>query len=90
MYQAFRKVFLSDALCLSDSTAKSYEELFEKLDTNKDGIVDVSELKAGLSSMGITLGKGAAQVRNSQPRLQLWQQLVTANRTAQLFCIGFT
>lgn len=69
MYQAFRKVFLSDALCLSDSTAKSYEELFEKLDTNKDGIVDVSELKAGLSSMGITLGKGAAQVRNSQPRL---------------------
>ncbi|KAL2089477.1 hypothetical protein ACEWY4_014165 [Coilia grayii] len=61
MYQAIRKVFFSDALCLSDSTAKSYEELFATLDSNKDGIVDVSELKAGLSSMGIYLGKDAAQ-----------------------------
>ncbi|XP_076135028.1 mitochondrial adenyl nucleotide antiporter SLC25A24 [Alosa pseudoharengus] len=61
MYQAVRKVFFSDALCLSDSTAKSFEELFAKLDTNKDGIVDVSELKAGLSSMGIAIGKGTVQ-----------------------------
>lgn len=62
MYHALRKAFFSDAHCVSDSTAKSYEELFAKLDTNKDGIVDVSELKAGLSSMGVYLGKGAAQV----------------------------
>ena len=75
MYQAARKVFFSEALCLSDSTAKSYEELFAKLDTNKDGIVDVSELKAGLSSMGISLGKGAAQVITSSQDGQLWASL---------------
>lgn len=79
MYQALRKLFFSDALCLSDSNAKSYEELFEKLDTNKDGIVDVSELKAGLSSMGISLGKGVAQVRKL--RLQhLAAAVINANK----------
>uniref|UniRef100_A0A8C5AUP7 EF-hand domain-containing protein n=1 Tax=Gadus morhua TaxID=8049 RepID=A0A8C5AUP7_GADMO len=36
-------------------------DLFEKLDTNKDGKVDVAELRAGLTSMGITFRKGAAQ-----------------------------
>uniref|UniRef100_A0A6Q2XIF2 EF-hand domain-containing protein n=1 Tax=Esox lucius TaxID=8010 RepID=A0A6Q2XIF2_ESOLU len=35
--------------------------LFEKLDANKDGKVDVAELKAGLSAMGITYGKEDAQ-----------------------------
>uniref|UniRef100_A0A667XF75 Solute carrier family 25 member 24 n=1 Tax=Myripristis murdjan TaxID=586833 RepID=A0A667XF75_9TELE len=38
-----------------------FVELFAKLDTNKDGKVDVSELKAGLAAMGIKSGKGAAQ-----------------------------
>uniref|UniRef100_A0A8C5CW66 EF-hand domain-containing protein n=1 Tax=Gadus morhua TaxID=8049 RepID=A0A8C5CW66_GADMO len=41
--------------------SKTYEDLFEKLDTNKDGKVDVAELRAGLTSMGITFRKGAAQ-----------------------------
>ncbi|KAL7851037.1 hypothetical protein AOLI_G00213930, partial [Acnodon oligacanthus] len=40
---------------------KGYEELFEKLDTNKDGKVDVAELRAGLIAMGISLRTGAAQ-----------------------------
>uniref|UniRef100_A0A674NQS0 Solute carrier family 25 member 24 n=1 Tax=Takifugu rubripes TaxID=31033 RepID=A0A674NQS0_TAKRU len=35
--------------------------LFAKLDANKDGKVDVSELRAGLAAMGIKSGKGAAQ-----------------------------
>ena len=51
----------TDCSCATEAS-KTYEELFEKLDTNKDGKVDVAELKAGLTAMGMTLGKGAAQV----------------------------
>uniref|UniRef100_A0A8D3CPZ7 EF-hand domain-containing protein n=1 Tax=Scophthalmus maximus TaxID=52904 RepID=A0A8D3CPZ7_SCOMX len=35
--------------------------LFAKLDANKDGKVDVSEMKAGLAAMGIRTGAGAAK-----------------------------
>uniref|UniRef100_A0A4W6F707 Solute carrier family 25 member 24 n=1 Tax=Lates calcarifer TaxID=8187 RepID=A0A4W6F707_LATCA len=55
-----RKLFFTDCQCAEDAP-KIYEELFAKLDTNKDGKVDVSELKAGLAAMGIKTGKGAAQ-----------------------------
>lgn len=61
MYQVVRKLFFTDCQCAEDAP-KIYEELFAKLDTNKDGKVDVSELKAGLAAMGIKTGKGAAQV----------------------------
>ncbi|KAJ8277966.1 hypothetical protein GJAV_G00082220 [Gymnothorax javanicus] len=46
---------------MTSTRTKTYQDLFEKLDANKDGKVDISELKAGLKSMGISLGKGAAQ-----------------------------
>lgn len=61
MYQTIRKLIFTDSHCLGKDAIKSYEDLFEKLDTNKDGKVDVAELKAGLSAMGFALGKGAAQ-----------------------------
>ncbi|XP_067452393.1 mitochondrial adenyl nucleotide antiporter SLC25A24 [Thunnus thynnus] len=60
MYQVVRKLFFTDCRCAEDAS-KTYEELFAKLDTNKDGKVDVSELRAGLAAMGIQTGKGAAQ-----------------------------
>ncbi|KAK1896495.1 Calcium-binding mitochondrial carrier protein SCaMC-1 [Dissostichus eleginoides] len=60
MYQVVRKLFFTDCQCAEDAS-KTYDDLFAKLDTNKDGKVDVSELKAGLAAMGIKTGKGAAQ-----------------------------
>ncbi|XP_006634939.1 mitochondrial adenyl nucleotide antiporter SLC25A24 [Lepisosteus oculatus] len=61
MYQAVRRLVFTDSRCFDAENKKKYEELFKKLDTNKDGKVDVSELKEGLEAMGTTLGKGAAQ-----------------------------
>uniref|UniRef100_A0A673CRX5 EF-hand domain-containing protein n=1 Tax=Sphaeramia orbicularis TaxID=375764 RepID=A0A673CRX5_9TELE len=54
------RLFFTDCQCAEDAS-KTYEELFAKLDTNKDGKVDVSELREGLAAMGIRTGKGAAQ-----------------------------
>lgn len=51
---------LRTARCLDADSERSYQDLFEKLDTNKDGKVDVAELRAGLKAMGI-FRHGAAQ-----------------------------
>ena len=61
MYQAVRTLFLSDSRCWDADGERSYQDLFEKLDTNKDGKVDVAELRAGLKAMGL-FRQGAAQV----------------------------
>uniref|UniRef100_A0A8C2ZRP6 EF-hand domain-containing protein n=1 Tax=Cyclopterus lumpus TaxID=8103 RepID=A0A8C2ZRP6_CYCLU len=60
MLAGFLKLFFTDCRCAEDAS-NVYDELFAKLDTNKDGKVDVAELKAGLAAMGIATGKGAAQ-----------------------------
>ncbi len=64
MYQVVRKLFFTDCQCAAEDASETYEDLFARLDTNKDGKVDVSELKAGLAAMGIKTGKGAAQVES--------------------------
>lgn len=64
MYQVVRKLFFTDCKCAEDASSKTYQELFDKLDTNKDGKVDVSELKAGLAAMRIKTAAGAAQVES--------------------------
>lgn len=56
-----RKLFFTDCQCAGGDASKAYEDLFAKLDTNKDGKVDVAELKAGMAAMGINTAKGAAQ-----------------------------
>ncbi|XP_075877336.1 mitochondrial adenyl nucleotide antiporter SLC25A24-like [Nelusetta ayraudi] len=60
MYQNIRRFFLPTARCWDADSERSYQDLFERLDTNKDGKVDVAELRAGLKAMGI-FRQGAAQ-----------------------------
>ncbi|XP_014188539.1 calcium-binding mitochondrial carrier protein SCaMC-1 [Haplochromis burtoni] len=59
MYQTLRTL-LSNARCWDTDSQRSYQDLFERLDTNKDGKVDVAELREGLKAMGI-FRQGAAQ-----------------------------
>ncbi|KAJ8409482.1 hypothetical protein AAFF_G00228830 [Aldrovandia affinis] len=61
MYQVVRKLVFTETQCWDAESKRSYEDLFKKLDTNKDGKVDVAELRAGLTAMGISFRKGAAQ-----------------------------
>ncbi|KAK1796475.1 hypothetical protein P4O66_008911 [Electrophorus voltai] len=61
MYKVWRKLVFTEAQCLSDEATKNFQELFEKLDVNKDGRVDIAELKEGLSAMGFVMGTDAAQ-----------------------------
>ncbi|CAJ1072095.1 calcium-binding mitochondrial carrier protein SCaMC-1-like [Xyrichtys novacula] len=60
MYNTLRTFLLSNARCWDADSQRSYQDLFERLDTNKDGKVDVAELRAGLKAMGI-FRQGAAQ-----------------------------
>ncbi|KAB5535700.1 hypothetical protein PHYPO_G00121020 [Pangasianodon hypophthalmus] len=61
MLALVRGFIMKDCRCWDAASRKNYEELFEKLDTNKDGKVDVAELRTGLIAMGIALRTGEAQ-----------------------------
>ncbi|KAM9435246.1 mitochondrial adenyl nucleotide antiporter SLC25A24 [Clarias gariepinus] len=61
MYKTLTKMFFNEARCLNNEPNKSFEALFEKLDVNKDGKVDIAELREGLAAMGFSLGADAAQ-----------------------------
>lgn len=66
MYRALRTFLLPGARCWDADSQRSYQDLFESLDANKDGKVDVAELRAGLKAMGI-FRLGAAQVTPTHP-----------------------
>lgn len=70
MHQALKKVFFTEARCLSDEASKSFEALFDRLDVNKDGKVDIAELRAGLADMGVSVGADAAQVNHIPKTIQ--------------------
>lgn len=52
---------LPEARCADEEPSRNFSELFEKLDVNKDGKVDVAELRAGLGAMGLSVSADAAQ-----------------------------
>ena len=89
MYAAVRKLFFADCRCEGGDGSKTYEELFARLDANKDGRVDVSELKAGLAAMGIRTGKGAAQVESRAQQNGVVKRLLWGRESspARVYCV---
>lgn len=61
MYEHIKKLVLSRAACEGTDTRTKYAELFNNLDINKDGKVDILELQQGLKAMGMAVGAGAEE-----------------------------
>uniref|UniRef100_A0A8C0W634 EF-hand domain-containing protein n=1 Tax=Castor canadensis TaxID=51338 RepID=A0A8C0W634_CASCN len=62
MLRWLRGFVLPTAACEDAEPPKRYETLFQALDRNGDGVVDIAELQQGLSSLGIPLGQDAEEV----------------------------
>uniref|UniRef100_A0A8C8FLM9 EF-hand domain-containing protein n=1 Tax=Oncorhynchus tshawytscha TaxID=74940 RepID=A0A8C8FLM9_ONCTS len=61
MYHVIKGLVLTESQCWDPDSERSYQDLFDKLDTNKDGKVDVAELRAGITAMGMSFRRGAAE-----------------------------
>lgn len=62
MFRFLKGFVLPEAACEATESSSRYENLFKKLDLNKDGRVDIAELQAGLQALGIPLGDDAEKV----------------------------
>ncbi|XP_074044411.1 mitochondrial adenyl nucleotide antiporter SLC25A24-like [Macrotis lagotis] len=61
MLRWVRGFVLPVAACQEADTARLYGNLFQKLDRNGDGKVDIGELQEGLKELGIPLGQEAEE-----------------------------
>lgn len=62
MLRWLRRFVLPAAACESAEQPTRYETLFQQLDRNCDGVVDIHELQEGLRNLGIPLGQDAEEV----------------------------
>lgn len=62
MLRWLRGFVLPAAACESAEQPTRYETLFQQLDRNRDGVVDIHELQEGLRNLGIPLGQDAEEV----------------------------
>ncbi|XP_045148057.1 calcium-binding mitochondrial carrier protein SCaMC-1 [Echinops telfairi] len=49
------------AACQDEQQPTRYQSLFQQLDRNRDGVVDIGELQQGLRSLGVPLGQDAEE-----------------------------
>ncbi|XP_006882526.1 PREDICTED: calcium-binding mitochondrial carrier protein SCaMC-1 isoform X1 [Elephantulus edwardii] len=61
MLRWLRGFVLPVVACEGAPSASLYESLFQQLDRNRDGVVDISELQEGLKNLGIPLGRDAEE-----------------------------
>lgn len=62
MLRWLRGFVLPAAACQDAERPTRYETLFQQLDRNRDGVVDIGELHEGLRNLGIPLGQDAEEV----------------------------
>lgn len=62
MLRWLRGLVLPAAACQGAEPPRRYETLFQQLDRNRDGVVDIGELQEGLRNLGIPLGQDAEEV----------------------------
>ncbi|XP_068098754.1 mitochondrial adenyl nucleotide antiporter SLC25A24 [Hyperolius riggenbachi] len=61
MLEQVRRLLVSQAVCEDSAPQTKYAELFQQLDLNKDGKVDILELQQGLRAMGMAVTAGAEE-----------------------------
>lgn len=72
MLRWLRGFVLPAAACESAEQPTRYETLFQQLDRNRDGVVDIHELQEGLRNLGIPLGQDAEEVGRCWARPARW------------------
>ncbi|XP_075414978.1 mitochondrial adenyl nucleotide antiporter SLC25A24-like isoform X3 [Tenrec ecaudatus] len=61
MLRWLRAFVLPSAACQDEQPPARYQSLFQQLDRNRDGVVDIGELQQGLRSLGVPLGQDAEE-----------------------------
>lgn len=62
MLRWLRGFVLPAAACQDAAPPTRFETLFQKLDRNGDGVVDIGELQEGLKGLGVALGQDGEEV----------------------------